>query len=308
MFDYFDELKTESGISVSKYKIITTGSITEIYESENGYVRELNRKVDTSRREIGSNGMTENERIEKDMLNLKTSLNRSQKHLKRLINANIGAWGTEKAKFITLTFKSNIKHHETANPEFKKFIKRLNYFVFKDKKAHLKYTCCVERQTRGALHYHVVFYNLPYVKQKDLLKVWQKGNYGGSLCVNAIDDVDNVGVYVAKYITKEINDMKMQFMAEHSPQFREGLIADNNEHLINKFSKLSAKKLYFSSRGLIQPEVEYTNDYDKINMLLEQASNDDYQVDCFHFKNSFDGNEVHYRQIKPKLNIKNKDH
>ncbi|MCR0869039.1 hypothetical protein NEJ94_14710 [Staphylococcus aureus] len=301
MRDCFNELGLETSISISKYKIITTGSITEIYESENGYVRELNRMVDTTRREIGNNGMTENERIEKDMLNLKTSLNRSQKHLKRLINANIGAWGTEKAKFITLTFKSNIKNHETANPEFKKFIMRLNYFVFKDKKARLKYTCCVERQTRGALHYHVVFYNLPYVKQKDLLKVWQKGKYGGSLCVNAIDDVDNVGVYVAKYITKEINDMKMQFTAENSPEFREGLIAMNNGHLINKFSKLSAKKLYFSSRGLIQPEVEYTNDYDKVSALLEMAEKEGYQVDDFKFKNTFDGNEVCYRQIKPKL-------
>ncbi|HCZ3133819.1 TPA: hypothetical protein PI228_002681 [Staphylococcus aureus] len=301
MFDYFDKLKTEAGISVSKYKIITTGSITEIYESENGYVRELNRRVDTERREIGSNGMTEKERIEKDMLNLKTSLNRSQKHLKRLINANIGAWGTEKAKFVTLTFKSNIKNHETANPEFKKFIMRLNYFVFKDKKARLKYTCCVERQTRGALHYHVVFYNLPYVKQKDLLKVWQKGKYGGSLCVNAIDNVDNVGVYIAKYITKEIEDMKMQFLAENSPEFREGLKSSNNTHLINKFSKLSAKKLYFSSRGLFQPEVEYTNDYDKVNTLLDQGNTDDYQVDEFHFTNTFDGNEIHYHQIKPKI-------
>ncbi|NGH24839.1 hypothetical protein G0V86_13140 [Staphylococcus aureus] len=301
MFDYFDKLKTEAGISVSKYKIITTGSITEIYESENGYVRELNRRVDTERREIGSNGMTEKERIEKDMLNLKTSLNRSQKHLKRLINANIGAWGTEKAKFVTLTFKSNIKNHETANPEFKKFIMRLNYFVFKDKKARLKYTCCVERQTRGALHYHVVFYNLPYVKQKDLLKVWQKGKYGGSLCVNAIDNVDNVGVYIAKYITKEIEDMKMQFLAENSPEFREGLKSSNNTHLINKFSKLSAKKLYFSSRGLFQPEVEYTNDYDKVNTLLDQGNTDDYQVDEFHFTNTFDGNKIHYHQIKPKI-------
>lgn len=300
----FNELGLETRLSISKYKIITTGSITEIYESENGYVRELNRNVDTERREVGSNGMTETERVEKDMLNLKTSLNRSQKHLKRLINANIGAWGTEKAKFITLTFKSNIKNHETANPEFEKFVKRLNYYVFKDKKARLKYTCCVERQTRGALHYHVVFYNLPYVKQKELLKVWQKGKYGGSLCVNAIDEVDNVGVYVAKYITKEINDMKMQFIAENSPQFREGLKAMNNGHLINKFSKLSAKKLYFSSRGLLQPEVEYTNDYDKVKALLEQANCEDYQVDDFHFKNTFDGNDIHYRQIKPKIRRK----
>lgn len=71
--------------------------------------------------------------------------------------------------------------------------------------------------------------------------------------------------------------------------------------VINKVSKLSAKKLYFSSRSLIQPKVEYTNDYNKINALLTQATDDDCHIDEFHFKNTFDGNEVQYRQIKPKL-------
>ena len=63
MRDCFNELGLETSISISKYKIITTGSITEIYESENGYVRELNRMVDTTRREIGNNGMTENDGV-----------------------------------------------------------------------------------------------------------------------------------------------------------------------------------------------------------------------------------------------------
>ncbi|MCG9851000.1 hypothetical protein LHK36_13790, partial [Staphylococcus argenteus] len=65
MRNFSDELRTEPRLSVSKYKIISTGSITEIYESENGYVRELNKEVNTERVEIGSNGMTEKERFEK---------------------------------------------------------------------------------------------------------------------------------------------------------------------------------------------------------------------------------------------------
>ncbi|MCG1103752.1 hypothetical protein K4Q31_11975 [Staphylococcus epidermidis] len=89
-----------------------------------------------------------------------------------------------------------------------------------------------------------------------------------SLSVNAIENVDNVGVYVAEYSTKEIEDMKMQLASGYSPGFENALKAMGKVDEINKFSKLSAKKLYFSSRSLIQPEVEYTNDYNKINALL----------------------------------------
>ncbi|MBF2233789.1 hypothetical protein H3965_12325 [Staphylococcus epidermidis] len=101
--------------------------------------------------------------------------------------------------------------------------------------------------------------------------------------------------------------MKMQLASGYSPGFENALKAMGKVDEINKFSKLSAKKLYFSSRSLIQPEVEYTNDYNKINTLLTQETDDDCHIDEFHFKNTFDGNEVHYRQIKPKLKDK-EDH
>jgi hypothetical protein len=70
------------------------------------------------------------------------SLKRKQKHyqnmrfkIARLVDMNFD----NQTKFLTLTFKENIQDIEYANNEFKKFIKRLNYNLYKTKKANLKY-------------------------------------------------------------------------------------------------------------------------------------------------------------------------
>src|SRR5690625_6245854 len=115
--------------------------------------------------------ITKEERQARDKQNLQYSLSRTIRNLRRTINANVGQWGDYFPKFMTLTFKQNIKDHKTANDEFKKFIQRLNYRVTGQKRAVLKYTAVVERQRREAIHYHVIFYNLPYTAVKELLHV-----------------------------------------------------------------------------------------------------------------------------------------
>lgn len=78
--------------------------------------------------------------------------------------------------FIILTFAENITNTETANYEFTKFIQRFNYEII-HKKSYLQYSVVIEFQKRGAIHYHVVFYNLPFVKdlKSKLLKLWGNG-------------------------------------------------------------------------------------------------------------------------------------
>ena len=129
-------------------------------------------------------------------------------------------------KFFTLTFKENVTDHEKANAEFRSFIKKLNYKLFK-KHSGLKYVCVVERQQRGALHYHIILFNMPYVPHKELLELWGHG----AVTINAIDHVDNVGAYVMKYMEKEMNEMQSE-----------------------KSAKVKDKKLYFASRGLHKPK------------------------------------------------------
>lgn len=150
----------------------------------------------------------EKERQEQDRQNLQTSLERMVEGIKRSINTNIGNWGEHFPLFMTLTFKQHIKDHAEGNKEFKDFIKRLNYKVTDKKKVVLKYTCVIERQKRKAIHYHVIFYNLSYVPLNQLLEVWQNGNDQKGLRINPIKEIDNIGSYVVKYISKEIQSMK----------------------------------------------------------------------------------------------------
>ncbi len=164
---------------------------------------------------------------------------RAKADLKRQINANAWQWFDDKGKvfipiFITLTFAENITEVEKANYEFTKFIQRFNYEII-HKKSYLKYTVVIEFQERGAVHYHVVFYNLPFIKnlKNKLLKIWGCGftNY------RKIKNVKDVGNYMSKYMTKHIND-----------------------------ARLYGKKCYFPSRGLKKPIVK--NDQNAVDFVL----------------------------------------
>lgn len=195
-------------------------------------------------------------------------LKRARRDLRRIINSNVGAYGDEfTAKFVTLTFAENVTDLDFANYEFEKFIKRLNYRMFFSKKANIKYSCVVEFQKRGAVHYHVIFYNLPYLKADYLGDIW--GN--GFIKINKIDSVDNVGAYVCKYMTKDAID-----------------------------ARLEGKKSYFNSRGLFRP-VEIT-DKKKIEAVAAALSSLDEKYHAT-FSNDYLG-DINYTQYSINYNRK----
>ncbi len=68
--------------------------------------------------------------------------------MRRLINANVNRYEDEnfnnyKPVFLTLTFADNIKDISMANKEFRKFIKRLGYYIA-NKQTYLKYVVVPE--------------------------------------------------------------------------------------------------------------------------------------------------------------------
>lgn len=203
-------------------KIIQSGDIIEIYEYSEGYLKGYK----LTENEINNRRRTESDSDDTDIR--ERSLRRAKTQLRRLINANVGQYGSEfTAKFLTLTFKENVQDIKQANYEFTKFMKRLNYNCFGTKKANLKYTCVVEFQKRGAIHYHVIIYNMPYIKANDIGNVW--GN--GFIKINRIDDIDNVGAYVSEYL---------------------GQAEKGQGHDVED-DRLQGKKSYFSSKGLFKP-------------------------------------------------------
>ena len=186
---------------IIKEKLIIAGGIVEYYHYSKGYATGLEPINKDGR--LGKQGkeMTEEEKQE----NREKVCARAKRDLRRLVNANVNQYGKEfTAKFATLTFSEHITDLKQANAEFEKFIKRLNYQMFNSKSANIKYSVVPEFTKKGRVHYHVIFYNLPYVKAEKLADIW--GN--GFIKINKIDNVDNVGAYISKYMTKDNDSIK----------------------------------------------------------------------------------------------------
>lgn len=256
-------LRLKSGFCRYDGKVVRSGDIIEIYKYEKGI---YTGGVNVNGR--AGHGETTDEQKEK---NRELVLMRARRELRRIINANVGQYGEEfTAKFLTLTFKDNVKDLEVANNEFRQFIKRLNYRVYKKKCSQLKYSAVVEFQSRGAVHYHIIFYNLPYIDAEELAEVW--GN--GFVKINKIDNIDNVGAYVCKYMTKSSYDDKLD-------------------------DKLVGKKSYFNSRGLIKPIEQYL-DYEDIENIKKSLPKE-----LLIYKNEFESDylgQIEYEQYNLKKN------
>ena len=135
--------------------------------------------------------------------------------------------------FYTITFKENMQDIPTANKEFQKFIQRLNYHV-----GHkLKYLSVIEFQKRGAIHYHVVFFNLPFIDKAVIEKKWGHG----FTRIETADNVNDCALYIAKYLKKNLID-----------------------------KRLVGQKSYFTSKGLPRPETYYQDQ--NIDTILQSAT------------------------------------
>lgn len=147
--------------------------------------------------------------------NRKKVCQRAKIDLIRLINTN---YKVNSSRFVTLTFRENMQDLKKANYEFKKFILRFEYYLgYK-----LQYTAVVEFQQRGAVHYHVIFYNIS--AKLDLPRCTEIWGHGSFNC-KRIDKVKNVGVYMVKYLLKNSQD-----------------------------ERFVGQKMYFNSRGLKKPQ------------------------------------------------------
>ena len=225
-------------------KVIIAGNVIEVYEYEKcvhfGY-------KDTRKNSKGRGSIASADDKEK---NREKVLSRARKDLRRIINCNIQKY----SKFLTLTFKDNVQDLDYANYEFNKFIKRLNYHYG----IKIKYTAVIEFQKRGAIHYHCILYNLVQkINVQELQEIWKHG----FIKINSIDNVDNVGAYVCKYMTKTDDD------------------------------RLLGRRMYFNSRGLNKPQE--IKEPDLIAQLQKSLLNQ-----ALKYENTFtnDYNSVNYRQ------------
>ena len=161
------------------------------------------------------------------------SISRSRSTLRRLIYSNAGTWRDKNGylipiKFLTLTFQENIQDLKTANKYLTKFVQRLNYRFANVMAGNLKYVCVPEFQKRGAIHYHLVLFNFPFIDRIGLARLRACWGDDRIHLVSSRRDIDisNIIGYISKYITKQSDD-------------------DRFRH----------QKRYFASRGIKKPVI-----------------------------------------------------
>ena len=181
--------------------------------------------------------------------NKKKNIRKSAKKIMSLVKHNVGQYKRSDGKkyppiFLTLTFAENVTDWDYANNEYMKFIKRLNYKVYGKKCAKLAYIGVPELQERGAIHYHILFFNLPYIDKSEIMALWglgctriekedNKGNKFSEL------EGESLAKYITKYMTKQFysKDKKGEYKFYYDKATWEG------------------KKIYFSSKNLFKPVV-----------------------------------------------------
>lgn len=224
-------------VKKSKTRLVVSGNNYELYTYEYPYLYNL----PPAKATIESLNSARNEERRND------NLAKARQTIRRTIDCNKEQYG-QKTKFITYTFAKNIKTLEEAHEEWGLFCKRANY-----RWGSLRYLAVVEFQKRGAVHYHVLYFNLPYIKnaKREVAKTWGKG----FINIKTIGHVENIGAYVCKYLQKEIID-----------------------------KRLVGRKAFFCSRGLMRPE-EYRDPERIAEMLgtgiIESRAVEEYQSSCY---------------------------
>lgn len=168
-------------------RMIVAGNVIEIYEYEKPICKGFAKK------RVGrGNSMHTSQEIKQ--LNRGKTAQRARATVRRTANAN-----PQLNKFLTLTYAENMTDLTIARKDFDKFVKRV-----KTRFKNFQFIVVIEFQARGAVHFHLLC-NLPFVDVNELASVWGHG----FVKINSIDNVDNVGAYITKYMTKENADNRL---------------------------------------------------------------------------------------------------
>ncbi len=249
-------------------KIIETSTYIEYYEYEYPIFSKKNDKDSSSNLEWLNDESKNRNFNELDTTEKYDSLKRKQKHyeamrweIARIVDCNFD----KATKFVTLTFRENITDIGFSNTEFKKFIQRLNRRLSK-KNQKAKYLATWEKQKRGTIHYHVVFFSFGYIKKSDLEKIW--GN--GFVQINKIDvdSQENRGRYLSKYFSKDLDIKEHKKKAFFKSQnLKTPIVRKTTSAVAYDFSN----KNIIYSKSYTQKVLEY-KDFDKSSCTFKEGT------------------------------------
>jgi len=215
-------------IKKTHYKYVKFGNYIEIYKYEKPIF--YNRSP-LSNQLLGAD-RSDNPRRSDNLSSARIKIN-------RLVLGNTD-WKICAPRFVTFTFSKNITSLKEANIFWANFIRK-----FRKNYPNTKYLGVVEFQKRGAVHYHVLFFNLRYKpKMRDeIANLWGQG-FIKFKSARKIEKIHHLGLYLAKYLQKDIVD-----------------------------SRLIGEKAFFTSKNLTQPEIlrDEINCQELYSQILEKG-------------------------------------
>lgn len=193
------------------YKVISSGNVLEVYEYEKDTTKEFHKKDDDKYNEYEKMLLQHDEKdwihekVDRTNERRQQTMREARNLTRRLALMNFGQADT----FLTLTYP-NERHLtendiEIADNDFKKFMQRFNYRYGK-----VKYLAVREFTKRGRIHFHLLTDWKPDVQTEAEIKelevefakkVWKHG----FVDIKIMTEVDNIGAYLIKYMTKGVS-------------------------------------------------------------------------------------------------------
>ena len=73
----------------------------------------------------------------------------------------------------------------------------------------IRYIAIPEFQKRGAIHFHCIFFSVPFIPVKDIEALWGHGSYNQGVDWQIAKHIQATGSYLIKYLRKGLSDPRL---------------------------------------------------------------------------------------------------
>lgn len=207
-----------------------------------------------------------------------TTLKQTFSNLRDIINTNV--INPNLCRFVTLTYKENMKDTVKLKKDLKKYHQRFSYYCKTNGIIPPEYITVIEPQNRGAWHAHIIYIfkkKAPFISNEALFKIW--GN--GFVNIKKVDGVDNVGTYLTAYLTDVAFDELADIRLLDGVKERDLKVIETTDKNGNNVSKSYIKglrlkmypkgmRIFRCSKGIKKPNI-YKCKYGTIIKKLSDA-------------------------------------
>lgn len=193
----------------------------------------------------------------------KLNLARTRDLLRRLINSNIKK--NIQSQFLTLTYQINQTNRNQSLNDYRKFIRNINNHL----NTNLKYITVIEKQKRGAIHFHSLILNSTLTDTHEKNTISNNKYIDGhkrptSISTHIADNKINSNVSVNEIYALLKYYWPHGFYKLHSVKKINNIGAYLSKYLSKSFTREKNTKRYLCSRGLCHPIVIHNRQLDTI--------------------------------------------